>query len=61
VQVISSPFGVVKSSRIDGICDSLHALMGLKDPVGSGELFTTPNGLEITCTRVPLGVVAIIY
>ena len=52
---------MLNESRIDGICASLHALMGLKDPVGSGELFTTPNGLEITCTRVPLGVVAIIY
>lgn len=52
---------MLNGSRIDGICASLHALIGLKDPVGSGELFTTPNGLEITCSRVPLGVVAIIY
>ncbi len=47
--------------RINGICSSLRALISLKDPVGSGELFTTPNGLKITCSRVPLGVVAIIF
>ena len=47
--------------RIHGISDSLQFLTGLKDPVGSGEVFTTPNGLEIKCERVPLGVVAIIY
>lgn len=48
-------------SRIEGICASLSALIGLKDPTGSGEVFTTPNGLEIICEKVPLGVVAIIY
>lgn len=47
--------------RIQSIADSLLFLTGLKDPVGSGELFTTANGLEIVCERVPLGVVAIIY
>lgn len=47
--------------RIHGIADSLLFLTGLKDPVGSGETFTTPNGLKISCERVPLGVVAIIY
>ncbi len=52
---------MLNEARIDGICSSLRALIGLKDPVGSGEAFTTPNGLEITCSRVPLGVVAIIY
>ncbi len=52
---------MLNEARIGGICSSLRALIGLKDPVGSGETFTTPNGLEITCSRVPLGVVAIIY
>lgn len=47
--------------RIEGICGSLRTLISLKDPIGSGETTTTPNGLEITCSRVPLGVVAIIY
>ena len=52
---------MLNKSRIGGICEALRSLIGLKDPVGSGEVFTTPNGLEITCERVPLGVVAIIY
>lgn len=52
---------MLNRARIDGICDSLRDLVGLKDPVGSGEVFTTPGGLEIICERVPLGVVAIIY
>ncbi len=52
---------MLNEARIKGICSSLRELISLKDPVGSGELFTTPNGLSITCTRVPLGVVAIIF
>lgn len=52
---------MLNSKRIHEIADSLLFLTGLKDPVGSGEVFTTPNGLEIECQRVPLGVVAIIY
>ncbi len=52
---------MLDGGRIKAICDALNALVGLKDPVGSGEVFTTPNGLEIACQRVPLGVVAIIY
>lgn len=52
---------MLDEKRIRGISDSLRFLIGLKDPVGSGEVFTTPNGLEIACRRVPLGVVAIIY
>ena len=52
---------MLNESRIVGIADSLRALVGLKDPIGSGERWTTPNGLEINATRVPLGVVAIIY
>ena len=52
---------MLNHKRIHDISDSLLCLTGLKDPVGSGEVFTTPNGLEIACERVPLGVVAIIY
>ena len=52
---------MLNHKRIHDISDSLLCLTGLKDPVGSGEVFTTPNGLEIMCERVPLGVVAIIY
>ena len=52
---------MLNDKRIHGIADSLIYLTGLKDPVGSGEVFTTPGGLEIKCERVPLGTVAIIY
>ncbi len=52
---------MLNDKRIRDMADSLICLTGLKDPVGSGEVFTTPNGLEIECQRVPLGVVAIIY
>ena len=47
--------------RIRGISDALLHLVDLRDPIGSGEVFTTPGGLEISSVRVPLGVVAIIY
>ena len=52
---------MLNDKRIHDIADSLLYLTGLKDPVGSGEVFTTPGGLEIKCERVPIGVVAIIY
>ena len=52
---------MLNEARVRGIADSLHTLIGLKDPVGTGDRWTTPGGLEINATRVPLGVVAIIY
>jgi len=36
-------------------------LVGLKDVLGCGDVWTIPNGIEIKRVRVPLGVVAIIY
>ena len=51
----------LNGDRIKAICDSLIALVSLRDPVGSGEVFTTAGGLEIECRRVAIGVVAIIY
>lgn len=47
--------------RIDGIASAVRELTLLTDPVGTGERWTRPNGLEINCVRVPLGVVGIIY
>ncbi len=47
--------------RIRGICDSLRALTELEDPIGKGNIWSRPSGLEISRIRVPLGVVAIIY
>ncbi|RNC29686.1 MAG: Gamma-glutamyl phosphate reductase [Candidatus Dichloromethanomonas elyunquensis] len=40
---------------------SLEEVVSLPDPVGGGEFWTRPNGLRIQKTRVPLGVVAMIY
>lgn len=47
--------------RIAAMAQSLHELIGLHDPVGDGECWTRPNGLQITRVRVPLGVIAVIY
>lgn len=49
---------MINSDRIDGIVSSLHELCGLTDPVGSGERWNRPNGLEISKVRVPLGDIA---
>ncbi len=47
--------------RIEGIAAAVRELTALADPVGTGERWTRPNGLEINRIRVPLGVVGIIY
>ena len=47
--------------RVAGICDAIRALIALPDPIGKGSVITRPNGLTIKCTKVPLGVVAMIY
>ncbi len=47
--------------RLLGICDALHGLVALEDPVGKSETWSRPSGIEITRTRVPLGVVAVIF
>ena len=47
--------------RIAGIADALRTLAALPDPLGKGEVWKRPNGLEIKRVRVPLGVIAIIY
>ncbi|WP_297958930.1 glutamate-5-semialdehyde dehydrogenase [uncultured Ruminococcus sp.] len=48
--------------RIEGIAKGVDELIALKDPIGEviggGE---RPNGLQIIKTRVPLGVIGIIY
>ena len=48
--------------RINGMADAVRSVISLPDPVGTvldGK--TLPNGLKLYKTRVPLGVVAIIY
>ena len=47
--------------RITGIADALRTLAALPVPLGKGEVWRRPNGLEIKRVRVPLGVIAIIY
>lgn len=47
--------------RINGIADAVLEVVALSDPVGEGTVTTRPNGLKITCQRVPMGVVGIIY
>jgi glutamate-5-semialdehyde dehydrogenase len=47
--------GIVEMSK------AIEEVVNLPDPVGGGEFWTRPNGLRIQKTRVPLGVVAMIY
>jgi glutamate-5-semialdehyde dehydrogenase len=49
-------------SRLAGMANGLRTVAGLPDPVGEVlDGWKRPNGLQITRTRVPLGVIAIIY
>ena len=50
-----SPEAIVEMSN------AIKEIIELPDPVGGGEFWTRPNGLRIQKTRVPLGVVAMIY
>ena len=48
--------------RIKGIADGVLKIAELTDPVGQIiEGYTRPNGLQIIKTRVPLGVIGIIF
>ncbi len=49
------------SAGLREMAKALDELAGLPDPVGEGEFWTRPNGLRIQRTRVPLGVIAMIY
>ena len=49
-------------ARLTSMASGLSIVAGLPDPVGQITAgFTRPNGLRMTRTRVPLGVVAVIY
>ena len=52
---------MLNEARIDGIADAIVKVASLDDPIGAGEIFTRPNGLEIHKMCVSLGVVAMIY
>ncbi|MBQ8310070.1 MAG: glutamate-5-semialdehyde dehydrogenase [Clostridia bacterium] len=48
--------------RIQAMAEGIRDVVRLPDPVGSViDSFTRPNGITVTKTRVPMGVVAIIY
>ena len=48
--------------RVEAIAGGLRSVAGLPDPVGSSTGgWTLPNGIQVQRTRVPLGVVAVIY
>ncbi|MGI6449416.1 MAG: glutamate-5-semialdehyde dehydrogenase [Desulfitobacteriia bacterium] len=49
------------SEAILEMSNAIREVVSLPDPVGGGEFWTRPNGLRIQKTRVPLGVVAMIY
>ncbi len=48
-------------ARIAGLAEGITALIGLSDPLGGGEVFTRPNGMEIKKIKVPLGVCGVIF
>ncbi|MBQ8393193.1 MAG: glutamate-5-semialdehyde dehydrogenase [Clostridia bacterium] len=52
---------MLNQARIKDIARAIIKIADLPDPIGTGEIFTRPNGLEIHKTAVPLGVVAMIY
>ena len=50
------------AARIAGIAKGVDELIALNDPIGEIiEGFSRPNGLRIAKTRVPLGVIGIIF
>src|SRR5580765_5869281 len=52
----------LSDARLGGMATGLRTVAGLADPIGEVlDGWTRPNGLQITRTRVPLGVIAITY
>ena len=48
--------------RIHAMADGIRDVVSLPDPVGKTvDAFVRPNGIRVTKTRVPMGVIAIIY
>lgn len=52
---------LLTGERIEAIARSVEFLATLSDPLGDAETKTLENGLRIVKTRVPLGVIAMIY
>ena len=52
----------LNEDRMQGIIDSIHAIIKLNDPIWkSNDVWTLENGLTISKMTVPLGVIGIIY
>ena len=53
---------LLTTERIQQMADGLRQIAALNDPIGNGIMSCRrPNGLDIRCIRVPLGLVSIIY
>lgn len=53
---------MLSDDRVKDMAEGLRVVASLPDPVGEVEsMWTRPNGLQVGRTRVPLGVVGIIY
>jgi glutamate-5-semialdehyde dehydrogenase len=51
----------LNTARIEDMAASLRKISELEDPIGTGESWDRPSGLNISRIRVPLGVIGIIY
>jgi len=52
---------LLNRERIDGMANGIRKVIALPTPVGCGTVSRRPNGLVIERTRVPLGLVGVIY
>lgn len=52
---------MLNEARILGMANGIRKVAALPTPLGMGEISRRPNGLVIECTRVPLGLVGVIY
>ena len=48
-------------ARLEALSEGVKKLCTLSDPLGGGEVFKRPNGMEIKKIKVPLGVVGVIF
>ena len=53
---------MINQERIENMAQGLRNVASLKDPIGDGiKRWKTPNDLDISMIRVPLGVIGMIY
>jgi glutamate-5-semialdehyde dehydrogenase len=52
---------MLTKERISGLAESVQKLIDLPDPIGSGRTWRVPNGLDIECIRVPIGVIGVVF